>query len=131
MLRVISAPLNRKRRNSFDSTRGLSARKNAAIAELKSVVSNLESQITEINSVLKSQSVDSLLEVRIFDLQDKITQLDNQSKVQYQALCTRITELESKSENNKLKHVIKNLKSKMKSAEHNLNEKWKKNGNTR
>ena len=46
---------NRKRRNSFDSMRGLSARKNATISELKHVVSNLESDITEINKILQSQ----------------------------------------------------------------------------
>ena len=48
-------PLNRKRRNSLDSMCGLSVRESHTFAQMKSVVSNLEVQITEINSLLKSQ----------------------------------------------------------------------------
>ena len=48
----VATPRTRKRRNSLDSIRGFFARKSATIAELKSVVSNLEGHITEINTVL-------------------------------------------------------------------------------
>lgn len=43
-------PLNQKRRNSFDSINGLSAKRTATISELKFVVSNLESEVREINN---------------------------------------------------------------------------------
>ena len=76
-------PINRKRRNSLDSMRSLSAKKSATISELKLVVSNLEAQITEINSVLKSQAMEKALEDKFQQLQDKMTQLDKSSKVSY------------------------------------------------
>ena len=123
----VATPLTRKRRNSLDSIRGFSARKSATIAELKSVVSNLEGQITEINTVLKSQSNESLLEDRISDLQDKIAQFENSSKANYQALSARVAELELqnddlKTENNKLKSEIKNLKGKLNAVKHSVDE---------
>lgn len=57
---LFQTPLSRRRRNSLDSMGGLSARKSATLSKLKSVVSNLEAQITEINAVLKSQTHESL-----------------------------------------------------------------------
>ena len=79
-------PVNWKRRNSLDSMRSLSAKKSATISELKLVVSNLEAQITEINGVLKSQAMESAFEDKFQQLQDKMTRLDNSSKVNYQLL---------------------------------------------
>ena len=123
----VATPLTRKRRNSLDSIRGFSARKSATIAELKSVVSNLEGQITEINTILKSQSNKGLLEDRISDLQDKIAQFENSSKANYQALSARVAELELqnddlKTENNKLKTEMKNLKGKLNVVKHSVDE---------
>jgi len=55
----------------------------APTTQLKLVVSNLEAQITEINSVLKSQALENALEDKFQQLQDKMTQLDKSSKVSY------------------------------------------------
>ena len=126
---VFTTPLiNRKRRNSLDSMRSLSSRKSATVSELKAVVSNLEVQITEINSVLKSQSPETLVENKISQLMDKITQVEKSSKVQIQSLSSRITDLQDenqtlKSENAKLKSEIQNVKGKLKSFEQSYNEK--------
>lgn len=126
---VFTTPLiNRKRRNSLDSMRSLSSRKSVTVSELKAVVSNLEVQITEINSVLKSQSLETLVENKISQLMDKITQVEKSSKVQIQSLSSRITDLEDenqtlKSENAKLKSEIQNVKGKLKSFEQSYNEK--------
>ena len=111
----------------MDSIRGFSAKKSATIAELKSVVSNLEGQITEINTVLKLQSNEDLLEDRISDLQDKIAQFENSSKANYQAPSARVAELELqnddlKTENNKLKTEMKNLKGKLNVVKHRVDE---------
>ena len=106
----------------------MSSRKSATVSELKAVVSNLEVQITEINSVLKSQSPETLVENKISQLMDKITQVEKSSKVQIQSLSSRITDLEDenqtlKSENAKLKSEIQNVKGKLKSFEQSYNEK--------
>ena len=121
-------PLNRKRRNSLDSMCGLSVRESHTFAQMKSVVSNLEVQITEINSLLKLQPNESFFDKKISDLQDKITQFDNSFKVNFQALTARVAKLELendkiKSENTKLKSEVKHLKGKLKSIEHSFNEK--------
>ena len=92
------------------------------MAELKSVVSNLEAQITGINALVKAQNNESLLKDRIS------VQLENSSKADYQALSARVAALELendnvKTENNKLKNVIKNLKGKLKSVEQGFNDK--------
>ena len=107
---------------------GLSVRESHTFAQMKSVVDNLEVQVTEINSLFKSQPNESFFRNKISDLQDKITQFDNSFKVNFQALTARIaeTELENdniKSENNKMKSEVKPLKRKLKSIEHSSNEK--------
>ena len=125
-----ATPLNRKRRNSIDSMRGagLSARKSTTVTELKFVVSNLESEITEINNLLQAQPEINLLNDRISHLHDKITQMDNAFKINLQTLSGRVTELETdnyqlKSENGKLKQEIQSLKSQLKSSEKHHEEK--------
>ena len=121
-------PLTRKRRNSLDSLRSLSAKKSATISELKLVVSNLEAQITEINSVLKSQAMESTFEGKFQQLQDKVTQLDSSSKVNYQFLSAKVSELEAeictlKAENTKLKKDIQGLKGNLKLTKRTFDDK--------
>ena len=118
-------PLTRKRRNSLDSLRSLSA-----ISKLKLVVSNLEAQITEINSVLKSQAMESAFEDKFQQLQDKVMQLDNSSKVNYQFLSAKVSELEAeictlKAENTKLKKDIQGLKGNLKLTKRTFDDKLK------
>lgn len=119
VMQDFQTPTNRKRRNSLDSMRSLSAKKMATISELKLVVSNLETQVSEINSVLKSQSIEKAINDKFQHLQDKITQLDKASKVNLQSLSERISDLETennslKLENTKLKSEIQGLKGKIK-----------------
>ena len=110
-------PLNRKRRNSFDSINGLSAKRTATISELKFVVSNLESEVTEINNILKTQPMLPLLEDKFSILEDKISQIANTSKINYQFLVERTKELEMENENLKIKNDIQHLKKQLKSYE--------------
>lgn len=74
---------------------GLSARKSATVTELKFAVSNLESEIREINNLLQAQLEISLLNDRISHLQDKITLMDISFKINLQTLFRRVTELET------------------------------------
>ena len=108
-------PLNRKRRNSFDSISGLSAKRTATVSELKFVVSNLESEVTEINNVLQSYPMMSFFEDKISILEDKISQIVNSSKINYQSLNERTNELEMenqslKNENIKIKNELQHLR---------------------
>ena len=105
-------PSNRKRRNSLDSMRGLSARQ----------------QISKIHSILNSEPKNNLLEDRLSQLLDKITQVDNSCKLQLQSLSASIMKLETendniKMENNKLLNEIRNFKGKLKSFEQSFREK--------
>ena len=87
-------PLTRKRRNSFDSINGLSAKRSATVSELKFVVSNLESEVAEFINILKSDNTRSLLKDKISCLEDKIAQIANSSKINYQSLLEKTKDLE-------------------------------------
>ena len=83
------------------------------------MIGDLETKVTEINSILKAQPEETLLENRFSQLMDKITQVENSAKVQLTSLSARITELEAencnlKTENIKLRSEIQNVKGKVK-----------------
>ena len=108
--------------------RGLSAKKSATVTDLKYVVSNLESDITEVNNLLQSQPEITLLNDRISQLHDKISQIDNSVKVHFHTLSERVDGLETenqelKSENGKLKNEVQSLKRQLKSNEKHYEEK--------
>ena len=108
--------------------RSLSAKKSATISDLKLVVSNLEAQITEINSVLKSQAMESAFDDKFQQFQDKMTQLDKSSKVNHQFLSAKVSELEAeintlKAENTKLKRDIQGLRGNLKLTKRTFDDK--------
>ena len=80
-------PLNRKRRNSLDSPRGLSVRNKASVSDLKAVVASLESDLAELKTELSdTKAAHELCASKFGFLEDKITQLDNDYKVQMKSL---------------------------------------------
>ena len=108
-------PVHRKRWNSLDSPRGLSIRSKASISDLKSVVPSLESHLTELKTELSNATAaHDLCASRFGFLEDKITQLDNEYKVQMKSSSSRMIDVEMtnehlQSENTKLKTEIQNL----------------------
>ena len=93
---------DRKRRNSLDSTRGLSPRNSKSLSELRSSMCNLEAELIEMrnNLVIYIQRTDTY-EEHISLLEDKLVQQDNNNKVGLKQLASRVVDLEV--ENNALK----------------------------
>ena len=104
--------IHRKRRNSLDSPRGLSIKSKTSLADLKSVVSVLESDVIEIKNSLLAQPEEN---ARILHLEDKFVQLENSLKTQIAQLTSRATDLELdndllRQENSKVKNDLQSLK---------------------
>ena len=116
-------PLHRKRRNSLDSPRGLSVRSKASISDLKTVAASLESDLAEVKTELSNvKATHDLCASKFGVLQDKITQLDNDYKVQIKLLSSRLIDVETtnehlQSENTKLKTEMQNLKKNLKALD--------------
>ena len=78
-------------------------------------------EILERNTVyFPNREISLVLYIRLSQLLDKITQVDNSCKLQLQSLSARIMELETendniKTENNKLRNEIRIFKGKLKS----------------
>ena len=109
-----------KRRNSLDSTRGLSVKGKTSIADMKTVVSNLESDVIEIKYSLSTEPEDN--SAKIEHMEDKIIQLENSLKIKVGQLSSRVIDLETdndilKTENSKLKNEIQSLKKQVKSLD--------------
>ena len=117
---------HQKRRNSFDSIRGLSVRSKASIADLKSVVATLESDVMEIKNAVSSAShAHDLYTAKFSLLEDKIVQMDNSHKTEIKTLSSRVIDLETTNEclqgdNTKLKNEIQNLKKQLKGVDKRL-----------
>ena len=95
----------------MDSIRGLSTRSKASLTELKSVIAEIESDVTE----LKNATNHDILDLKLGALADKITQLENTFKVKIDSLSGRVIDLETdndslRAENTKLKNDIQTLK---------------------
>ena len=109
-------PAHRKRRNSLESPWGLSIRSKTSISDLKAVAASLESDLTELNTELSNvKATHDLCASKFSFLEDKITQLDNDYKVQIKSLASRMIDVETtnehlQSENTKLKTEMQNLK---------------------
>ena len=86
---------DRKRRNSLDSTRGLSPRNSKSLSELRSSMCNLEAELIEMrnNLVIYIQRTDTYKE-HISLLEDKLVQQDNNNKVGLKQLASRVVDLE-------------------------------------
>ena len=116
-------PLHRKRRNSLDSPRGLSVRSKASISDLKTVAASLESDLAEVKTELSNvKATHDLCASKFGFLEDKITQLDNDYKVQIKLLSSRMIDVETtnehlQSENTKLKTEMQNLKKNLKALD--------------
>lgn len=110
--------INRKRRNSFDSLRGLSVRSKASFVDLKSVVATLESDVVELQNAVTMK----IPEAKITHIEDKMVQLENFFKTEINSLSARVIDLESdngtlKCESLKLKNEIRSLKKQVKTLE--------------
>ena len=116
-------PLHRKRRNLLDSPRGLSVRRKASISDLKTVAAWLESDLAEVKTELSNvKATHDLCASKFGFLEDKITQLDNDYKVQIKLLSSRMIDVETtnehlQSENTKLKTEMQNLKKNLKALD--------------
>ena len=116
MQNVLETPkqLPRKRRNSLDPVRGLSPKSRASLAEIKSVVSHLESDVIEIKNSLLAKPEDHYNST-INNIEDKLVQIENSFKAQMGLFSSRVIDLELdndvlKQENSKLKNEIQSLK---------------------
>ena len=116
-------PLHRKKRNSLDSPRELYVRSKASISDLKTVAASLESDLAEAKTELSNvKATHDLCASKFGFLEDKITQLDNDYKVQIKLLSSRLIDVETtneqlQSENTKLKTVMQNLKKNLKALD--------------
>ena len=116
-------PSHRKRRNSLDSPRGLSIRSKASISDLKTLVASLESDLAEFQTELSNvKATHDLCASKFGFLEDKITQLENDYKVQIKSLASRMIDVETtnehlQSENTKLKTEMQNLKKNLKALD--------------
>ena len=104
-------PLIRKRRNPISSISDLSAKRTSTIAELKSLVCNLETKVTEISNSFKCNPMSTQLENELSIMKDKIEHLANTSKTNYQYLTERINDSGNEKHINYLKQQKKQLKS--------------------
>ena len=116
-------PAHRKRRNSLDSPRGLSIRSKTSISDLKTVVASLESDLAEFKTELSNvNATHDFCASKFGFLEDKITQLDNDYKVQIKSLASRLIDVETtkehlQSENTKLRAEMQNLKKNLKALD--------------
>ena len=107
-----ATPRPRKRRNSLDSL--LTRRQNNSIATLKELISKIEADV----AVLRNAN-DHHIEEQVLTLEDKITQMENSTKVDSQTLHSRMQDLETENEFLKAENAkMKSEKSKLKSDIH-------------
>ena len=111
--------IHRKRRNFLDSPKGLPLKSTTFHADLKSVVSVLESDVIEIKNSLLAQPEEN---ARIIHLEDKFVQLENSLKAQIVQLTSRVTDLELdndllRQENSKVKNDLQSLKEQLKAMD--------------
>ena len=89
---LVETPKTIRRRNSLDSLRGLSSKGKASISDLKSVVSNLESEVFDIKNSIPTKQVENF--GQISEIQYKIVQLDNTLKTKISQLSSPVMILE-------------------------------------